>query len=133
MQLQFFIGNENLDLENNLKEPSTFTDSSSKGKKLCAQKNHWSLQDTERSIRTIQGLLNKVELSISAYDTTWAAMVPSGDLKKQEVGSWSLDSKDCQLVEDSISSRLASLLSLRKWRGGEKFTYLVSYWKKEDE
>nr|XP_027080601.1 cis-abienol synthase, chloroplastic-like isoform X3 [Coffea arabica] len=73
--------------------------------------------DTERSIRTIQGLLNKVELSISAYDTTWAAMVPSGDLKKQEVGSWSLDSKDCQLVEDSISSRLASLLSLRKWRG----------------
>ncbi|XP_071918528.1 class I diterpene synthase 2, chloroplastic isoform X2 [Coffea arabica] len=80
--------------------------------------------DTERSIRTIQGLLNKVELSVSAYDTTWAAMLPSGDLKKQEVGSWSLDSKDCQLVEDSISSRLGSLLSLRKWRGDELVNFV---------
>nr|QEY10196.1 diterpene synthase class I [Scutellaria barbata]UNZ11785.1 diterpene synthase class I [Scutellaria barbata] len=79
----------------------------------------------------------KVEISPSAYDTAWVAMVPSRDYSGVEQpcfpqcvdwitenqnsdGSWGLNPGHPHLVKDSLSCTLACLLALRKWDTGHQ-------------
>ncbi|XP_018455705.2 ent-kaur-16-ene synthase, chloroplastic isoform X3 [Raphanus sativus] len=79
-------------------------------------------------------LLEKVELSVSAYDTSWVAMVPSPSSQtaplfpqclswllenQHEDGSWGLDHHP-SLKKDMLSSTLACVLALKKWGTGER-------------
>ncbi|WZZ07352.1 hypothetical protein YC2023_093273 [Brassica napus] len=78
-------------------------------------------------------MLEKVELSVSAYDTSWVAMVPSPSSQsaplfpqclswllenQHEDGSWGLDHPS--LKKDMLSSTLACILALKKWGTGER-------------
>nr|XP_009767774.1 PREDICTED: cis-abienol synthase, chloroplastic-like isoform X3 [Nicotiana sylvestris] len=87
--------------------------------------------DAKERIRETFG---KNELSPSFYDTAWVAMVPSRvSLNKpcfpqcldwivenqREDGSWGLNPSHPLLVKDSLSSTLACLLALSKWRIGD--------------
>ncbi|KAK3024982.1 hypothetical protein RJ639_043246 [Escallonia herrerae] len=80
-------------------------------------------------------MFGKVRLSPSSYDTAWVAMVPSrGSLKEplfpesvdwimqnqHPNGSWGLSPSHPLLVKDSLSSTLACLLALQKWKVGEQ-------------
>nr|ALJ30097.1 kaurene synthase-like protein [Stevia rebaudiana] len=85
----------------------------------------------------IRKLFEKVELSASAYDTAWVAMVPSPNsplspcfpdcLKwvmdnQLDDGSWGLVNHTHHLfplVKDTLSSTLASIVALKKWNVGE--------------
>ncbi|AAD30231.1 Ent-kaur-16-ene synthase [Arabidopsis thaliana] len=95
--------------------------------------NNVSFEQTKEKIRK---MLEKVELSVSAYDTSWVAMVPSPSSQnaplfpqcvkwlldnQHEDGSWGLDNHDHQsLKKDVLSSTLASILALKKWGIGER-------------
>ncbi|EOA33662.1 hypothetical protein CARUB_v10019830mg [Capsella rubella] len=90
----------------------------------------------EQAKEKIRKMLVNVELSVSAYDTSWVAMVPSPSshyaplfpqcvnwlLENQhEDGSWGLHNHDHQsLKKDVLSSTLASILALKKWGTGER-------------
>lgn len=80
-------------------------------------------------------MLNKVELSVSSYDTAWVAMVPSMDsskypcfpkclnwvLENQQLdGSWGLDPTHPLLIKDSLTSTLACVFALHKWNVGQR-------------
>lgn len=76
-------------------------------------------------------MLNKVELSVSSYDTAWVAMVPSQDSLDHQPqfpkclnwiqenqhpdGSWGLDPSHPLLIKDSLLCTLACVLALQKW------------------
>ncbi|KAK9196460.1 hypothetical protein WN943_004588 [Citrus x changshan-huyou] len=80
---------------------------------------------------------NNIKLSISSYDTAWVATVPSENsmdnkprlpecLKwimenQNKDGSWTLDHfiANSLLIKDSLSSTLACLLALHKWKVAE--------------
>lgn len=77
----------------------------------------------------------KVEISPSAYDTAWVAMVPSQEysdrpsfpqcvdwiMKNQNPnGSWGLNPGHPFMLKDSLSCTLACLLALAKWNIGNK-------------
>ncbi|ESQ27173.1 hypothetical protein EUTSA_v10018144mg [Eutrema salsugineum] len=95
--------------------------------------NNVSFEQRKEKIRK---MLDKVELSVSAYDTSWVAMVPSPSsqsaplfpqclnwiLENQHVdGSWGLDNRNHQSSKkDMLSSTLASILALKKWGTGER-------------
>ncbi|KAK6947192.1 Terpene synthase, metal-binding domain [Dillenia turbinata] len=83
----------------------------------------------------ISKLFNKVELSVSSYDTAWVAMIPcpsSPDepffpetlkwlLKNQlRDGSWGLVQRHPLLIKDALSSTLACVLALKRWGVGEE-------------
>ncbi|PIN17551.1 cis-abienol synthase [Handroanthus impetiginosus] len=92
----------------------------------------------QTSIGNIREKINgKVNISPSAYDTAWVAMVPSREysgrkpcfsqcldwiLQNQNPdGSWGLQYPGHPyLVKDSLSCTLACLLALRKWNVGEQ-------------
>ncbi|KAK3024984.1 hypothetical protein RJ639_043248 [Escallonia herrerae] len=80
-------------------------------------------------------MFGKVQLSPSSYDTAWVAMVPSRGALKEPLfpesvdwimqnqhpnGSWGLNPSHPLLVKDSLSSTLACLLALQKWKLGEQ-------------
>ncbi|KAK2967945.1 hypothetical protein RJ640_026372 [Escallonia rubra] len=80
-------------------------------------------------------MFGKVQLSSSSYDTAWVAMVPSRGALKEPLfpesvdwimqnqhpnGSWGLNPSHPLLVKDSLSSTLACLLALQKWKVGEQ-------------
>ncbi|KAK2992548.1 hypothetical protein RJ640_001861 [Escallonia rubra] len=80
-------------------------------------------------------MFGKVQLSPSSYDTAWVAMVPSRGALKEPMfpesvdwimqnqhpnGSWGLNPSHPLLVKDSLSSTLACLLALQKWKVGEQ-------------
>ncbi|XP_076950310.1 ent-kaurene synthase 2, chloroplastic-like [Bidens hawaiensis] len=84
----------------------------------------------------IQKLFNNVELSVSAYDTAWVAMVPSPNAPKSPCfpecvnwlvnnqlndGSWCLVNHhhNHPLLKDSLSSTLACIVALKRWNVGE--------------
>lgn len=75
----------------------------------------------------------KAEMSPSAYDTAWVAMVPSREYSERPGfpqcldwimenqnpdGSWGLNPGHPFLVKDSLSCTLACLLALHKWNLG---------------
>jgi len=82
----------------------------------------------------IRKLFNKVELSISSYDTAWVAMITSPAshqtplfpqclnwlLANQHLdGSWGLPDRHPLLMNDALLSTLASILALKQWGVGE--------------
>lgn len=77
----------------------------------------------------------KIELSASSYDTAWVAMVPSRMspthpcfpqclnwiLDNQHPdGSWGLQHFQSSLIKDCLSSTLACILALERWKVGEE-------------
>ncbi|KAK6930393.1 Terpene synthase, metal-binding domain [Dillenia turbinata] len=92
------------------------------------------MQSVERSKERIKKMFDKIELSVSSYDTAWVAMVPSPDLPHAPLfpgclkwlldnqlndGSWGLLHRDPSLTKDALSSTLASILALKRWGVGE--------------
>ncbi|KAK8941439.1 hypothetical protein KSP39_PZI010040 [Platanthera zijinensis] len=85
--------------------------------------------------RIKEGLL-KAELSVSAYDTAWVAMVPSPRFPKtpsfpdcvdwiidnqHSDGSWGPTHNKPSLIKDVLSSTLACILALSRWSVGEEY------------
>jgi ent-kaurene synthase len=79
-------------------------------------------------------MFNKVELSVSSYDTAWVAMIPSSTslhapffpqclnwlLDNQLAdGSWGLPDRHPLLTNDALLSTLACILALKQWGIGE--------------
>ncbi|KAK7271353.1 hypothetical protein RJT34_27171 [Clitoria ternatea] len=89
------------------------------------------LEDSQERIRK---MFNKVELSVSSYDTAWVAMIPSPTsphapffpqclnwlLDNQlSDGSWGLRDRHPLLLNDALLSSLACILALKQWSVGE--------------
>ncbi|KAK6944474.1 hypothetical protein RJ641_025576 [Dillenia turbinata] len=79
-------------------------------------------------------MFDKVELSVSSYDTAWVAMVPSPNSSHAPLfpgcvkwlldnqhpdGSWGLPCRGPLLTKDALSSTLACILALKRWDIGE--------------
>lgn len=93
----------------------------------------YCLQCLEETKERIKNMFNKVELSISSYDTAWVAMVPSQIshaplfpqclnwlLDNQHCdGSWGLPDPHPLLINDALLSTLACILALKQWGIGE--------------
>nr|ALE19954.1 diterpene synthase class I [Tripterygium wilfordii] len=80
-------------------------------------------------------MFDKTQLSVSAYDTAWVAMVSSPNSRQApwfpecvnwlldnqlSDGSWGLPPHHPSLVKDALSSTLACLLALKRWGLGEQ-------------
>nr|ASP43414.1 kaurene synthase-like protein 3 [Tripterygium regelii] len=80
-------------------------------------------------------MFEKTQLSVSAYDTAWVAMVSSPNSRQAPCfpecvnwlldnqlsdGSWGLPPHHPSLVKDALSSTLACLLALKRWGLGEQ-------------
>ncbi|XP_031283334.1 ent-kaur-16-ene synthase, chloroplastic-like isoform X2 [Pistacia vera] len=89
----------------------------------------------ERTKERINKMFDKVDLSVSSYDTAWVAMVPSPDSPQAPCfpqcinwlldnqlhdGSWGLPQRPSLLVKDALSCTLASVLALKRWGIGEE-------------
>ncbi|RDY07072.1 hypothetical protein CR513_08859, partial [Mucuna pruriens] len=98
---------------------------------ICEEENEQYILDSKERIRK---MFNKVELSVSSYDTAWVAMIPSPAsphtpffpqclnwlLDNQLLdGSWGLPGRHPLLMNDALLSTLASILSLKQWGVGE--------------
>ncbi len=93
------------------------------------------MQCIEGTKQKIKKMFDKVELSVSSYDTAWVAMVPCPNsppapffpqcvnwlLDNQlRDGSWGLPNRDPFLVKDALLSTLACILPLKQWGVGEE-------------
>ncbi|XP_055961918.1 cis-abienol synthase, chloroplastic-like [Mercurialis annua] len=99
-------------------------------------------------------IIEKAKLSVSSYDTTWVAMVPSKESKQKPMFpkclEWIMDNQQCDgswchhpyhplLVKDYLSSTLASILALHKWKLGPSLIKRglefieANYWAAVDE
>lgn len=80
-------------------------------------------------------MFNKVELSVSAYDTAWVAMVPSPNSLNDPLfpecinwvldnqhpdGSWGIIHNHHLLMKASLLSTLACALTLKRWNIGHE-------------
>ncbi|XP_042386086.1 ent-kaur-16-ene synthase, chloroplastic-like [Zingiber officinale] len=87
------------------------------------------------SIERISRQFQKVQLSASSYDTAWVAMVPSPTspnhpcfpqfldwiIKHQHSdGSWRLNHFQSFLIKDYLSSTLACIIALERWKVGQE-------------
>ena len=87
-------------------------------------------------------MFNKVELSVSSYDTAWVALIPSPSspdapffpeclnwlLENQLFdGSWGLPDQHPLLMKDTLLSTLACVLALKQWNVGEEHINRGSY------
>nr|AFJ67819.1 pinene synthase-like protein [Solanum habrochaites] len=101
----------------------------------CSHSTTSSMDGFEDARDRIRENFGKLELSPSSYDTAWVAMVPSKHSlnepcfpqcldwiieNQREDGSWGLNPSHPLLLKDSLSSTLACLLALTKWRVGEE-------------
>ncbi|XP_015170847.1 LOW QUALITY PROTEIN: beta-phellandrene synthase (neryl-diphosphate-cyclizing), chloroplastic-like [Solanum tuberosum] len=101
----------------------------------CSHSTTPSMDGFEAARERIRETFGKVELSPSSYDTAWVAMVPSKHSlnepcfpqcldwiieNQREDGSWGLKPSHPLLLKDSLSSTLACLLALSKWRVGDE-------------
>lgn len=93
------------------------------------------LRLSEVSKERIREMFNKVELSVSAYDTAWVARVPSLGFPESprfprslswllnnqlRDGSWGFLDRHLLLIKDSLLSTLACVLALKQWGVGER-------------
>ncbi|OAY26442.1 ent-kaurene synthase, chloroplastic isoform X1 [Manihot esculenta] len=93
-----------------------------------------SVQWFDGTKERIQKMFDKIELSVSSYDTAWVAMVPSPNSSSVPLfpecakwivdnqlsdGSWGLPHRHPLLVKDALSSTLACVLALKRWGIGE--------------
>ncbi|CAJ1958205.1 unnamed protein product [Sphenostylis stenocarpa] len=91
----------------------------------------WCRVDLKERIRK---MFNKVELSVSSYDTAWVAMIPSPASPHTPLfpeclnwllgnqlldGSWGLPDRHPLLMNDALLSTLACILALKQWGVGE--------------
>ncbi|XP_050370641.1 terpene synthase 6, chloroplastic-like isoform X2 [Argentina anserina] len=91
-----------------------------------------SLEGTKQRIKK---MFNKVDLSVSSYDTAWVAMVPSPNSRKEPFfpecvnwllnnqlrnGSWGPLNSHHLLTKDALLSTLACILALKRWNIGEE-------------
>ncbi|KAG6510971.1 ent-kaur-16-ene synthase, chloroplastic-like isoform X1 [Zingiber officinale] len=89
----------------------------------------------DESIARISMQFQKIQLSASSYDTAWVAMVPSPTssnhpcfpqcldwiIKHQHSdGSWGLDNFKPFLIKDYLSSTLACIIALERWKVGQE-------------
>ncbi|KAL9244925.1 hypothetical protein vseg_018639 [Gypsophila vaccaria] len=94
-----------------------------------------TIQDSEHAKEKIRQMFQKVELSVSAYDTAWVAMAPCPSSPRKpcfpgsvdwilenqlQDGSWGLADRDPSLVKDTLSSTLSCVLALKTWNVGEQ-------------
>nr|AFJ67808.1 santalene and bergamotene synthase-like protein [Solanum habrochaites] len=101
----------------------------------CSHSTPSSMNGFEDARDRIRESFGKVELSPSSYDTAWVAMVPSKHSlnepcfpqcldwiieNQREDGSWGLNPSHPLLLKDSLSSTLACLLALTKWKVGDE-------------
>ncbi|XP_015583550.2 ent-kaurene synthase, chloroplastic isoform X1 [Ricinus communis] len=104
------------------------------GSELVAQVNKKAFQSFDGTKERIKRMFDKIELSVSPYDTAWVAMIPSlnsvqapffPECTKWIVdnqlsdGSWGLPHHHPLLIKDTLSSTLACVLALKKWGVGE--------------
>ncbi|XP_054816347.1 ent-kaur-16-ene synthase, chloroplastic-like [Prosopis cineraria] len=91
----------------------------------------------EENKERIKKMFDKIELSISSYDTAWVAMISSPStpqtplfpqslnwlLENQHTdGSWGLPYHNKLLTKDSLLSTLACVVALKQWGVGEQQT-----------
>ncbi|CAI0379000.1 unnamed protein product [Linum tenue] len=95
--------------------------------------------DDSRRIQRIKKMFDEAQLSVSAYDTAWMAMVPTPTSSMEDSpffpqcarwildnqlsdGSWGLPlpRRDPSLIKDALSSTLACILALQRWGLGEQ-------------
>ncbi|KAM7526916.1 hypothetical protein LguiA_016818 [Lonicera macranthoides] len=109
------------------------SDSPDAGVKIATEAN--TVLSSEGIKERIRKLFNnKVELSVSSYDTAWVAMVPSPHYSLEPCfpecvdwlldnqlanGSWGLPRHSPLLLKDTLSSTLACILALKQWGVGE--------------
>ncbi|KAJ0042981.1 hypothetical protein Pint_18084 [Pistacia integerrima] len=89
----------------------------------------------QRTKLRIKKVFDKIDLSLSSYDTAWVAMVPSPDSPQAPCfpqcinwlldnqlhdGSWGLPQCPSWLVKDALSCTLACVLALKRWGIGEE-------------
>ncbi|CAL9016458.1 unnamed protein product [Prunus brigantina] len=82
----------------------------------------------------IKRMFNKVDLTVSSYDTAWVAMVPSPNSLKDPFfpecvnwllgnqlhdGSWGPPNLHPLLMKDALLSTIACILALKRWSVGE--------------
>ncbi|KAF3974818.1 hypothetical protein CMV_001865 [Castanea mollissima] len=97
-----------------------------------AKKPALFIEGTKQRIKT---MFDKVELSVSSYDTAWVAMIPCQNTPQAPFfpqcvnwlldnqlhdGSWGLPNRDSFLVKDALLSTLACILPLKQWGVGEE-------------
>ncbi|KAK6933934.1 Terpene synthase, N-terminal domain [Dillenia turbinata] len=101
---------------------------------LQMKKPSWGIpaKGAEGPKERIKKMFDKVELSVSAYDTAWVAMVPSPntplfprcvelELESQlHDGPWGLPRHDPFLTKDALSFTLTCVLALKRWDMGER-------------
>ncbi|GAV70224.1 Terpene_synth domain-containing protein/Terpene_synth_C domain-containing protein [Cephalotus follicularis] len=100
------------------------------GSNLVRQANPSSILSFEGTKERIKNMFEKIEVTVSSYDTAWVAMVPSPNsphapcfpecvkwlLDNQlDDGSWGLPHSHPLLVKDALSSTLACVLALKRW------------------
>ncbi|GAY42456.1 hypothetical protein CUMW_066980 [Citrus unshiu] len=89
----------------------------------------------QRTKERTEKMFDKIELSVSPYDTAWVAMVPSLELPQAPCfpqcinwlldnqvndGSWGLHNRPSWLVKDAVLCTLACVLALKRWGIGEE-------------
>ncbi|XP_020579526.1 ent-kaur-16-ene synthase, chloroplastic-like isoform X2 [Phalaenopsis equestris] len=94
------------------------------------------LKNSKNFLDKIRERLLKVELSVSAYDTAWVAMVPSSRFPGTPYfpecvdwiidnqlldGSWISNHHKPYATKEALSSTLACVLALRRWNVGEEY------------
>ncbi|KAL8147274.1 ent-kaurene synthase-like 1 isoform X1 [Apium graveolens] len=112
----------------------SFSASLESGKRNSPQANTEASLTQGRKER-IRSLFNKVDLSVSAYDTAWVAMVPSPHSSQSPCfsscidwilrnqlndGSWGLPQQSVRWLKDDLSSTLACVLALKRWGVGQE-------------
>ncbi|XP_040361761.1 ent-kaurene synthase, chloroplastic isoform X3 [Rosa chinensis] len=100
-----------------------------------AEVNAAVLQSLDGTKKRIKEMFNKVDLSVSSYDTAWVAMVPSPNSGKEPFfpecvnwlldnqlhdGSWGPPNLHQLLTKDALLSTLACILALKRWNIGEE-------------